>query len=100
MLHEGGIPIFWHFADWKSNFSKKWSPNKKTVMDITIWAIVKFHKGPYKLMSDSFKETNWQDLHQSLTNSLQRIQKEKTSQLDLWGQHNLDIKHWQKHDEK
>lgn len=51
-------------------------------------------------MSDNFKETNWQDLHQSFTNSLQRIQKENTSQLDLWGQHNLDIKYWQKYDDK
>ena len=69
-------------------------------MDITICAIVKFHKGPCKLMSDSFEEQNWQVSHQSFTKSLQRIQKENTSQLDLWGQHNLDIKHWQKHDGK
>ena len=56
MLHEGGIPIFWYFAHCKSNFSEKWSPNKKTVMDITIWAIVQFHKGPYKLMLGSLKK--------------------------------------------
>ena len=40
----------------KEVLSVKQKPTKKTVKDITVWATVTFHNGPYKLISDSFKE--------------------------------------------
>ena len=53
-LQYEGILAFCQFK--KQVLSVKQKPTQKTVKDITVWATVTFHNGPYKLISNSFKE--------------------------------------------
>lgn len=92
------LPIFWYIASLKSNLSKnKNLPIRRWQWILPLGSLLSSTKRLINWYRIILKKQYWQILHQPYTNSLRRKTRGNASQLLLWGQHNLDNKHWQKH---